>query len=217
VNRDGITCRLRTLVFGALVAALIGAGVRGLLVGAPSSTPAGVARVPATRHTGVRSTGGALDAATSFVRDGQRVFDLPLEERGPALRELAATAAADGFVAQQMRYLAQLDGIAGRGRGALTWDVAVLATRVDAWTRHRARIEIWRLGVLSIEGLTAPLAEYTTVAYELVWERGAWRIWSETQTPGPSPMPLPESTPSSPQEWRAALTGFHRYPGGEPI
>jgi len=49
----------------------------------------------------------------------------------------------------------------------------------------------------------------------LVWERGGWRIWSETQTPGPSPMPHPEATPSTPEELQGALAGFVRYPGGE--
>ena len=151
------------------------------------------------------------------MRAGQRIYDLPVDERAGALRALAAPSAADGYVAQQTRQLAELDGIAQRGQGPLTWDVAVLATRVDALTRHRARVEVWRLGVLSIAGLTAPLAEYTTVIYELVWEHGGWRIWSETQTPGPSPMPHPEATPSTPTQWQAALTGFRRYPGREPI
>jgi len=156
-------------------------------------------------------------AAVTYVRAGQRIFDLPASERDAALAELAATSAVDGYVAQQQRYLTELDGIAARGRGPLTWHVAVLATRLDAFTAHRARVEVWRLGVLAIEGLTAPIAEYTTVSYELVWEHGAWRIWSETQTPGPSPMGHPEATPSSPQEWRARLEGFDRYPGHEPL
>lgn len=93
----------------------------------------------------------------------------------------------------------------------------MLATRLDAITRHRARVEIWRLGTLSIAGLSAPIGEFTTVAYELVWERGAWRIWSETQTPGPSPMAHPEATPSTPTQWRARLEGFVRYPSGEAL
>lgn len=217
---DGVTVRARTLVLGVLVAGLTGAGARGLLVGQPPSSVARSSptteRVPTDPRAGSeRDAAGAVRAAATYVRSGQHIFDLPVDQRDAALRAFAARAAADGYVAQQARQLAELDGIAERGQGALTWQVAVLATRVDAITRHRARVELWRLGVLSIGGLTAPIAEFTTVSYELVWEAGAWRIWSETQTPGPSPMPHPEATPSTPTEWRARLDGFVRYPGRE--
>jgi hypothetical protein len=218
VDRDRITLRLRTLVLGALVAGLIGAGLRGLLL-SPSTPPTSdtPAAAPARRPGSAHSADGAVAAAATFVRAGQRIYDLPADDRPAALRALAAPSAADGYVAQQIRQLAELDGIAQRGQGPLTWDVAVLATRVDALTHRRARVEVWRLGVLSIGGLTAPLGEYTTVVYELLWEHDGWRIWSETQTPGPSPMPHPEATPSTPTQWQAALTGFRRYPGREPI
>jgi len=221
-DHAGVFVRARTLVVGALVLALIGAGARSLLTpgpGSPSASPN-----PATNEEPRRATGrtgrdapGAVRAAARYVRAGQRVFALAPDARDVALRRLAAHAAADGYVAQQAHQLAELDGIAARGQGPLTWHVGVLATRVDAITRQRARIEIWRLGTLSIEGLTAPIAEFATVSYELVWERGAWRIWSETQTPGPSPMPHPEATPSSPTEWRTRLEGFVRYPGREAL
>jgi len=219
VDRDGITLRLRILVLGALVAGLIGAGLRGLVLSPPPpSTADAIAPGALPRHReSAHDAAGAVDAATTFVRQGQRIYDLAPDQRGPALRALAARSAADGYVAEQTRQLAELDGIAARGQGPLTWDVTPLATRVDAVTGSRARVEVWRLGVLSIQGLTAPLAEYTTVTYELVWQDDEWRIWSETQTPGPSPMPHPEATPSTPAEWRAALTGFARYPGREPI
>ncbi len=218
-----VVVRARTLVVGALVVALIGAGARSLLTPGTSDSRSAPPNSPMTegtrRPTGGRSrnASGALRAAARFVRAGQRVFDLAPDARDAALRTLAARAAADGYVAQQARQLAELDGIAARGQGPLTWHVGVLATRVDAITRHRARIEIWRLGTLSIDGLTAPIAEFATVSYELVWERGAWRIWSETQTPGPSPMPHPEAIPSSPTEWRTRLEGFVRYPGHEAL
>ena len=68
------------------------------------------------------------------MREGQRVFDLPPAGRTAALRSIAASAAADGFVADQAAQLAELDGAAQRGTGPLTWMVAVLATRMDAYT-----------------------------------------------------------------------------------
>jgi len=222
MHPDGITLRLRTLLVGVLVAGVIGAGARSLMTGAPASpsNPTAPRSEPVRaggHRVSERSATGALHAATTYVRAGQRIFDLAPENRAAALRAMAAGAAADGYIAQQTRALAELDGIAQRGHGTLTWDVAVLATRIDAITRHRARVEVWRLGVLSIAGLTAPLAEYTTVTYDLVWEHAEWRIWSESQAPGPSPMPHPEATPSTPAEWRAALDGFVRYPGHDPL
>jgi hypothetical protein len=93
----------------------------------------------------------------------------------------------------------------------------VLAWRLDAYTPDRSRVSVWRVGVLSVAGLTAPLAEWTTVVYELVWERGDWRIWSETQTPGPTPRGHPSESPSTPDQLRTALAGFTRYPGPDPL
>jgi hypothetical protein len=151
------------------------------------------------------------------VRLGQRIYDMAPDQRITALRAMASRSSADSYVATQTARLAELDGIARRGTGPLTWSVSVLATRVEAFTRTRARVSVWRVGVLSIEGLTAPLAEWTTVTYELVWERHAWRIWSESQTPGPTPMGHPEETPSTPAQMRAALDGFVRYPDGEAL
>jgi hypothetical protein len=214
-----VSVSVRVLVIVVVVAAIIGAGARGLLIGTPTSDVAPVTPGPADRPQprDARTEHGAIAAAVAYVRAGQRIYELPPAQRETALRDLAAPSAADGYVADQARRFVELDRIAARGQGPLTWHVSALATRVDALTHDRARVQIWRLGVLSIEGLTAPLAEYTTVTYELLWHAGGWRIWSETQTPGPTPMGHPEATPSSPGEWRGALEGFARYPGTQPI
>jgi hypothetical protein len=219
------TVRPRTLVVACLVAALLGAGARGALATAPPA-PARAAHPgavgPSTQVNGLpagfaRSRGGAVAAATTYVRDAQRLFDLPDVEQTDALRAIAARASTDAYVVQAHAELAELDGIAARGHGHLTWDVAVLATRTDAYTDQRADISVWRVGILSIDGLTAPLAEWTTVAYELVWERGDWRIWSETQTAGPTPMGHPDDPPSTPDQLQTDLAGFTRYPGPDPF
>lgn len=217
MDQAGVTLRARTLLLGVLVAALVGAGIRGLLHDAPTprtQTPASETRHP---EQSTRDGVSAVRAAARFVRAGQRILELAPVDRDAALGAMAAPDA-NGWVADQRRVFAELDGIAARGEGPLTWDVAVLATRLDAHTRTRARVQVWRLGVLSIRGLTAPIAEYTTVAYELVWVTGSgWRIWSETQQPGPSPMPHPEAIPATPAELATRLAGFARYPGPEPV
>jgi hypothetical protein len=170
--------------------------------------------VVAHRDTPTRSRAGATAAATRYVQLGQQLFDRSPTERRRLLQEMAARAAIDGFVASQARQLRELDAIEVRGQGRLTWHVAVLATRVDAYTPHRARVALWRVGILTVGGLVAPLSEWGTVTYELVWERGAWRVWSETDAPGPTPMGHPEAHPSTPRELRAELRGFRRYPEG---
>ncbi len=220
-----LTLRPRTVAAACLAAALLGAGARGAVTN-PRPTPARIIRTsspgPGTEVNGLpagfaRSPTGALDAATSYVRDGQRLVGLPPAGRTVALRGIASSAAAPAYVAQAQAELEELDGIAARGDGPLTWDVAVLATRTDAYTPQRAQIAIWRVGILSIEGLTAPIAEWTTVIYDLVWERADWRIWSETQTAGPTPVDHPDEPPSTPDQLRNALAGFTRYPGPDPF
>lgn len=215
-----VTLRLRTLVFAVAVALVVGLGISGLVrtPAHPKRESGSAASSPRPSSTSARrrpSRANAVTAATVYVRLGQHIFDLPPDQRAAALRAIASRSAAEGYVATQAAQLAELDGVAQRGSGPLTWNVSVLATRLDAFTPTRARVSVWRVGVLSIEGLTAPLSEWTIVTYELVWERHAWRIWSETQAPGPTPMGHPEETPSTPGQMRAALDGFVRYPDGE--
>jgi len=207
-----------------LAAALLGAGARGVVTAAPPART--IARPPTDPGPRVeapipvgfaRTRAGAVAAATTDIRQGQRLYGLSSTARVAALRAMASPDAADAYVAAQTPQLAELDAIAARGAGHLTWDVAVLATRLDAYTPSRARVTIWRVGILSIFGLTAPLAEWTTDAYELVWQDGDWRVWSETQTPGPTPLGHPSESPSTPEQLRLALAGFDRYPGSDPF
>jgi hypothetical protein len=222
---SAVTVRPWVLAVALLVATLVGAGARGLV--ASPSTEGSWARAAAlaTVHTDAygipdhfaHRRDGAVAAAASDLRQGQLLFDLVESARGPALEAMAASASAPAFVAEQAQALADLDAIAARGQGALTWDVTVVATRLDAYTAARAQVSLWRVGVLSIGGLTAPLAEWATVRVELVWERGDWRIWSETQMPGPTPMLHPAERPSTPEQLRVGLAGFDRYPDAGPF
>ena len=211
-----VKLRVRTLILALSAALVVGLGISGLWRDPNPSRPKSPLS-ESVAHGRARTARGAVRAAILHVGLGQRIYDLPAGERRDALRRLAADGAADGYATEQLRHFAELDDIATRGRGPLTWQVGPLATRVDAFTKTRARVSIWRVGILSIEGLTAPLAEWTTVTYELVWQRHHWAIWSETQVPGPTPMGHPEETPSSPEQWRGALDGFDRFPSGEQL
>jgi hypothetical protein len=222
-----VTLRTRTWVLALAATAITGMGARGLIASPPTpprATVASAARAPGPRSTTAgmptgfaRDEPGAVAAATSYVRQGQHLFDLPSTDRIPALQAIASHDGANGYVAQASAALAELDGIEARGQGPLTWYVSVLATRVDAYNAQRARISIWRVGVLSVTGLVAPLAEWTTVDDELVWERGDWKVWAETQTPGPTPAGHPDARASTPAQLKAALAGYTRYPGLDPL
>jgi hypothetical protein len=222
-----VTLRTRTLAVALAATAITGMGARGLITSpAPTSRTTAATRTTATgprsttagMPTGfARNASGAVAAATAYLRQGQHIFDRMPADRTTALDAIASRAGATGYLAQVSAELDELDGIAARGQGHLTWDVSVLATRVDAYSAQRARISIWRVGVLSVTGLVAPLAEWTTVGDELVWERGDWKIWAETQTPGPTPAGHPDARPSTPMELQAALAGFTRFPGPDPL
>jgi hypothetical protein len=222
-----VTLRPRTLGLALAASALIGMGARGLITSPttpPRSTVTTAARTPGPRSTTAglptgfaRNEAGAVAAATTYLRQGQRLFDLPTADRLAALQAIASGAATTGYLAQVSAELTELDGIEAHGQGHLTWAVSVLATRVDAYSAQRARISIWRVGVLSVTGLVAPLAEWTTVDDELVWERGDWKVWAETQTPGPTPAAHPDARPSTPGQLQATLAGFTRYPGPDPL
>jgi len=223
-----VTLRARTLILGAVVAVLVGAAGHGIFSGSTARPASKVVAASATSAGPIEerdgllvgfahSRTGAITAATTYVREGQRLFDLPAGERDAALRSIAADGAADGVVGEQTPQLAELDGVAQRGQGPLTWMVSVLATRLDAYTSGRAEVSLWRIGILSVNGLMAPLAEWSTVDYELVWEHGDWRLWSETQVPGPSPIADPNQTPTTPSQWSSALNGFARFPGQDPV
>ena len=222
-----VTLRARTLVLGVVVAVLVGAAGHGLLTGTParSSTRVAAAGSVAVGPTGERdgllvgfahTRAGAITAAATYVREGQRLFDLPAGERDTALRSIAADGAANGVVGEQQAQLAELDGVAQRGQGPLTWMVSVLATRLDAYTPGRAEVSLWRVGILSINGLMAPLAEWTTVDDELVWEHGDWRLWSETQVPGPAPIQDPNQIPTSPEPMVGGAERLCPVPGPRP-
>jgi hypothetical protein len=222
-----ITLRVRTFALVLTATAIAGLGARGLITSARSTTRAttpsthlgdGPRSTAAGMPTGfTRSPTGVVAAATAYLRQGQHLIDLPPAERMSALDVIASRAGTNSYLGQVSAELSELDGIAARGQGHLTWDVSVLATRVDAYSPQRARISIWRVGVLSVTGLVAPLAEWTTVDDELVWERRDWKLWAETQTPGPTPAPHPDARPSTPTELQAELAGFTRFPGSDPF
>src|SRR5439155_5210111 len=104
-----------------------------------------------------------------------------------AVREMSSTGSADVQVSTTEQQLDELRRVLAPGTGPTRYLQAVIATRVDAYAPDRARVSVWNVGVLSRIDVAAPQAGWSTSVFELVWEHGDWKVWSETITPGPAP------------------------------
>jgi len=215
-----------TVTVVLLAAFLTGIAARGLV--GPSSPPSpgpnsgsnSVARHqdstspgPVGHHDGIpdgfaRSKDGARAAAVAYVLTGQALIDLAPASMDTAVRSMSSSASADVQVATAQQQLDQLRQVLAPGTGPTRYLQAVLATRVDAFTPDRADVSVWNVGVLSREGVAAPQAGWDTSAFELVWERSDWKVWSETITPGPAPALNAGVAPATAAALEADLNGF---------
>jgi hypothetical protein len=105
--------------------------------------------------------------------------------------DLAAAESAIAADATRQQLVAASTEQLGRLRGALPTDgvayrVAVIATRATVRSVDAVQVTVWRVGVLTVAGRGSS-AEWATVTDELIWERAAWRLLSETSVPGPVP------------------------------
>ena len=57
-------------------------------------------------------------------------------------------------------------------------------------------------------GVAAPQAGWTTSTFDLVWERGDWKVWAESIAPGPAPALNGGVAPATSVELDAKLDGF---------
>lgn len=227
-NADGPRRRLpvaglgvAAFVTGLAVAGWVGGADRGQATTADHATgpaPATAARPapapgPRRRHRGVpagfaRTQEGAVAAAASFVTTGEALLDMDPLAAGQAVRQMTASATADAQVDELLGRLAALRQALAPGNGPIVYRQAALAWRVDGYTGDRARVAIWSLGVLSRDGVAPPQAGWAVSRFDLVWERGDWRVWAETVTPGPAPIPDDSAPPATSVRLAAALDGF---------
>lgn len=226
MREDGVTLSRRALV-GVVVAALVlGMAAKTLVFRDGSSGGSGSAARPAAQERPVgpegvddhgvpygfaRSRDGALAAAVHFVGLGELVVNASPEVAESALRTIAAETAEAAFVETQLAGFGDLRQALSRGEGVTRLRAGVVATKLEGYTRDRARVALWRVLVLSRDGMTSPGEQWGIVTYELVWEDGDWRVWSEDITAGPTPAAT-ETRPDDPTSFEAALTGFDPYP-----
>jgi hypothetical protein len=141
------------------------------------------------------------------VQLGDLLLSLDPTAAEDVLRGIASRDSSEQFAQAQLAGFTQLRDAVGRGSGPTRLRVGVVATRVDAFSPDRTRVRLWRVAVLSRDGMTSPGAQWATVTYDLVWEQGDWKIWSETDIPGPDPAAT-DTKLATPNELEAALAGF---------
>ena len=214
--------RVAALIVLAFIAGL---AVRGFISARPSTrstnstattaTPAASHATPGpqTSADGIpsgfaRTDDGARTAAIRYVLAGQRLLEMEPTRVADAVRSMAAAGSADAQVTEAGQQLGALRTTLASGTGATHYLQAALASRVDAFTTERARVSVWSVGVLSRTGIARPQAGWSISTFELVWERGDWRIWSEMITPGPAPALNASATAASAEQLDQALTGF---------
>ncbi|MCA1833920.1 MAG: hypothetical protein ABR585_13540 [Gemmatimonadaceae bacterium] len=217
-----ITVRPVPMVGALVLAGLVGAGVHAAL---PDHRPPAVAPQAAQREVQPAGSGpmrveagmpagfartqeGAMAAAASFVTTGQALLDMDAFAAEQAVRQMAAADAADGQVRDTIAGLAAARSALADGSGPIVFRQASIAARVDVWSPDRTRVAVWNVGVLSRAGVAPPQAGWAISVFELVWERDDWKVWSETITPGPAPIPDASAAPATSEQLAGALNGF---------
>lgn len=214
---------LRRLVVVGMLSLVTGVALATQLSGgsAESASPrASAAPVPAEQGTGPTNVTdgipsgfshtpeGAIAAAAAYVTTGQPLLDLDPLAAERAMRRMAASASAEPFAADNMRQLKNTREALTGGSGPIVYRQAVVAHRLEAFDAARARVAIWNVGVLTRAGVAPPQAAWATSTFDLVWERGDWRIWAETVVPGPAPILNDSTAPATTEQFDAALEGF---------
>lgn len=156
-----------------------------------------------------RTRDGAQAAAIGYTATlSQRLLYLEPAAAEASVRAAAATASEDALVADTIDALESVRTPLAEGTGATWWIVEPLAVKVEAFSTDRARVSVWLVRVLSRQGVVVPQTSWVTETVELVWEDGDWRLWSDTSTPGPTPVLDGSDLPASSAELDAELTGF---------
>lgn len=219
-----VTVSRRALLIGVLALFVIGLATKTLLFPADPHTVeahspiaaagAGPAHVeaPGTPVGFAHERAGALAASVAYVQLGDVILSLDVDGASGVLRRVSSRAAGSTFVDSELASFTQLRDALARGTGPARLRVGVVATRIDAFASDRARVSLWRVAVLSRDGMTNPGEQWATVTYDLVWEAHDWKIWSETVVAGPSPSPTGDQL-ATPQELNTSLAGFRLFAG----
>lgn len=211
---------VRPLVAVALAAAafLAGMAARGALGAGDEAGEEAASIVAAEEPTGngekvvrgfARTSEGARAAALTYTTVlAQHLLYLEPEDAATAIRAVAARASADTLSTEAVNELRGVREPLAAGDGPTWWVVQPLAVRVDAVDGDRARVSVWLVRMLSRQGVVVPQSSWVTESVDLVWERGDWRLWATSSTPGPTPVIDGSDMPASAAALNDELAGY---------
>jgi hypothetical protein len=161
-----------------------------------------------------RNQPGAASAATSYISTLQSLVLVGRGEREAAVRRMVAPGS-DPVVDQAVDGLAFLDRVVADARASLPGarvlvrDVPVAYT-VAPFDADRARVRVWSVGIVLIEGRTEATEVWSTNTVDLAWKEGDWRVAAWARAAGPTPAnSLDAATP--PTAVLAAIDGWEGF------
>ena len=160
-----------------------------------------------------RSEVGASAAATQYLATAAELVQRPPTDRGPALRRMAASSAADTIVADVEDALEPVDEVldrAGPGGGRALVRSLPVAYRVMEFSPTRAKVIVWGATVFLLEGVSAPEESWGTSEVDLVWQDGDWRIAKWSSFDGPTPASRADG-PSPEEDFLTVLEDLEPY------
>lgn len=186
-----------------------------------TSLPSAVEPGPTERIEGMpagfaRSEDGAAAAGSAFatIADDLLAMDpLAIED---AIRQIATVSASDDLAERMVGNVQGLRQALASGTGPLQYWAAALAVRVEEYDDGRARVAVWNVGVLSREQIAPPQAGWVITTFELVWERGDWRVESVDDVAGPVPIIDDSAEPATSTQLTDRLDGFVPLLAGPP-
>ncbi len=92
---------------------------------------------------------------------------------------------------------------------------APLGTRIDSYSQQVATVEVWMAGLIGVTDDRAPLpvsASWSTYTLTLQWQDDDWKLAALSSIPGPTPLDVGSSVPSSVEDFRSADEAFDAPP-----
>lgn len=157
-----------------------------------------------------RSESGAASAAISYATAAQSWLYLGDDQLGPAAEAVIATADRERLVEQLVEDVRLLRDQLDSSTGVVWYVVSPLATKVDAYSTSRAVVRVWVVRVLSADGVAVPQSGWSTLTFDLVWERGDWRVAEVGEAEGPTPQLEAGAQPWAASYVDESLAGFTR-------
>lgn len=211
--------RVPTWALVPIVVVVVVVVVASLAGGRPSSSPSPVRSIDPPASEPVDAQGappvaggddrrGAAAAALDYLATLSSLVGADPAGREATLRSLAAPGA-PAVVRRTLEGMAVLDRVVADARSVLpsarvlVKEVPVSYT-VAAHDGSRARVEVWSVGVVLIEGRTDATEVWSTNTVELSWAGDRWRVWDWSRRPGPVPAPTTDS-PTAPGDVLAGV------------